>query len=373
MNTLKFFGSLRLTLVSLGLMMTLVFFGTLAQVQIGTFAAQKEFFSSVFIYRAPFGFRMPVLPGGFLVGGLWLINLIAAFVFQFRFVKKKIGLLISHSGLILLLGGQFLAQTLAHESQMPIEVGKSANYSESSRDTELVFIDGSDSNSDQVTSIPQSRLRHAETLTSPALPFQIKVAKFFANAHLAMAPGGVNAAASNGVGARVTIDEIPPVSSDNETNNVSVVIEPIVDGKSLGTWLASTGLGAPQSINVNGRDYAIALRPRRTYYPLTLHLKEFKHDIYPGTDIPKNFSSLVRLVHPQKNEDRDVLIYMNHPLRYDGKTFFQASFANNDTVSIFQVVDNPAWTLPYISCSLVVLGLAIHFLMSLTAFVRKRS
>ena len=29
---------------------------------------------------------------------------------------------------------------------------------------------------------------------------------------------------------------------------------------------------------------------------------------------------------------------MNHPLRYKGYTFYQASFANNDLTSIFQVV-----------------------------------
>jgi len=44
-----------------------------------------------------------------------------------------------------------------------------------------------------------------------------------------------------------------------------------------------------------------------------------------------------------------VLIFMNQPLRYAGKTFYQASFGKGDTLSVLQVVKNPGWLLPYIS------------------------
>lgn len=366
-------ASLRLALVSLGLLMLLVFFGTLAQVHIGTFAAQKEYFNSVFVYGRPFGFRMPILPGGLLVGGAWLVNLIAAFVFQFRFVKKKIGLLISHSGLILLLFGQFLTQTMARESQMPIEVGQSSNFSESPRDMELVFTMTSDPEFDEVTSIPASIFKHVGLIHAPALPFGVRIKKYFPNARMSMGQGAAVSLATQGIGTRVSIEDAPPVASDDEMNNASVYLE-IVDGeKSHGVWLVSAGLGAPQSVNVQGKDYSMAIRPRRTYLPFTLELKEFRHDIYPGTDIPKNFSSLVHLINPEKNESRDALIYMNHPLRYEGKTFYQASFGKNDTLSVFQVVENPAWITPYVSCAMVVLGLAIHFLISLFAFFKRRA
>ena len=107
--------------------------------------------------------------------------------------------------------------------------------------------------------------------------------------------------------------------------------------------------------------------------PFTLTLKEFHHDIYPGTDIPKNFSSLVHLDDPNKNESRDALIYMNHPLRYRGLTFYQASYGKNDTLSIFQVVRNPAWVTPYVSCTVILFGLAIQFLTHLFGFLKVRS
>ena len=53
--------------------------------------------------------------------------------------------------------------------------------------------------------------------------------------------------------------------------------------------------------------------------PFSLQLLKFHHDIYPGTDIPKNFSSRVRLQSLDTGENREVLIYMNNPLRYAGR------------------------------------------------------
>lgn len=64
---------------------------------------------------------------------------------------------------------------------------------------------------------------------------------------------------------------------------------------------------------------------------------------------------------------------MNQPLRYAGKTFYQASFGKGDTLSVLQVVKNPGWLLPYISCVLVALGLILHFAVSLGRALRKRT
>jgi cytochrome c biogenesis protein ResB len=134
----------------------------------------------------------------------------------------------------------------------------------------------------------------------------------------------------------------------------------------------SSALGAPQSFVHEGRTYVLSMRPRRYYLPYAVTLKRFSHDIYPGTDIPKNFSSLVHLSNPSSGEERDVLIYMNQPLRYEHRTFYQASFGKGDTLSVLQVVQNPGWLLPYISCVLVGAGLLVHFGLSLRRGMRRR-
>ena len=62
---------------------------------------------------------------------------------------------------------------------------------------------------------------------------------------------------------------------------------------------------------------------------------------------------------------------MNHPLRYAGETFFQASFKRGDEGTVLQVVRNPGWLIPYISCAAISLGLLIHFTMVLTKFLSR--
>jgi hypothetical protein len=99
---------------------------------------------------------------------------------------------------------------------------------------------------------------------------------------------------------------------------------------------------------------------------------DFRHDVYPGTEIPKNFSSRVRLMRPATGEDREVLIYMNNPLRYAGETYYQASFDTDNEGTILQVVKNPSWLAPYAACVLVSAGLVIQFMTHMLGFVRKR-
>ena len=136
-------------------------------------------------------------------------------------------------------------------------------------------------------------------------------------------------------------------------------------------WFPST-LTSRSAFTCNNRTYQLVLRPRRDYKPYSLQLLEFQHDIYPGTDIPKNFSSRVVLERPDTSEKREVLIYMNNPLRYAGETYYQASFDQDNHGTILQVVHNPSWLTPYFSCVLVGVGLIVQFVTHLLGFTLKR-
>jgi hypothetical protein len=158
----------------------------------------------------------------------------------------------------------------------------------------------------------------------------------------------------------------------NERNIPAAIVEIIGAAGSLGTWLVSTDLPMPQEFQHDNRTWRIALRVRRFYQPFSLTLLKFSHDRYAGTEIPKNFSSRLRLTTPDGGEDREVLVFMNNPLRQSGVTFYQAGFQDDDRTTILQVVRNPAWTLPYVACSLMTLGLTMQFGFHLFGFVRKR-
>jgi len=114
------------------------------------------------------------------------------------------------------------------------------------------------------------------------------------------------------------------------------------------------------------------LRPVRYYKPYSVTLQKFTHDKYVGTEIPKDFSSKVTLIDPERSVNRDVLIYMNHPLRYRGETFYQAGFQKDDSATILQVVHNPSFIAPYLACVIVAAGLLVQFGFHLVGFSRQR-
>jgi hypothetical protein len=366
--------SLRLTIVCLAALMILVTAATLAQVGMGTVGAVNAYMRSYLVWwNIPDSqWMIPIFPGGATVGLVLMANLVAAQAVRLQATWSKAGLWLVHLGLILFVGGEFVSGMFQVESQMAIESGQTVNFIEG-RDAELAIIDVTDPAQDEVYSVPARALRREGTVPLPGTPVSLKIHGYAQNAQLRnRAPTDPPARATAGVGTAVTFVQVPPVSGDNEVDSSAAFVEPVAGGRSYGIWLASQALGAPQSFTHEGRTYQIVMRHRRQYLPYAVTLKKFSHDKYAGTEIPKNFSSLVHLSNPATREERDVLISMNDPMRYDSKAFYQASFGKGDMLSILQVVENPGWLIPYISCVLVAVGLIVHFTVSLMKSSRKR-
>ena len=369
-----FFKSFQLTIVLLALLMCLVVLCTLAQVEMGTQGAVNAYMRSFIVWRqfSALPFPLPVFPGGALVGLLLTINLIVK-TLDIKLIWSRAGMWLIHVGLVVLFAGEFVAGMMQVDTNMSIEVGQTVNYVQSYKNMELAVIDVTDPAWDEVYSVPDTLLSKGGAIAIPGTPITLNVKRFFPNAELSnLPPGALPSLATAGVGTGVSVVEKPVVSAENEMNQTSAFVEPVAGGRSYGTWLASVALGAPQSFTHEGRTYVLAMRLRRQYLPYAFTLKQFRHDVYPGTDIPKNFSSLVQVVNPSQKESREVLIYMNQPLRYEGKTFYQASFGKNDTLSVLSVVENPGWLLPYVSCVLVSLGLLVHFAIVLRRSLKRR-
>jgi hypothetical protein len=239
---------------------------------------------------------------------------------------------------------------------------------------ELAVIDVNHADYDQVVAIPEKALARGGTFQNAALPFTLQIKRFIPNARVAMRGPEPNAApplATTGFGVNVAVTELPRTVKDDERDlSVAVIDVNGVQG-SLGTWLVSNAIAEPQSFTLGGKTYELVMRQRRFPKAFAITLLDFTHDLSAGTDIPKNFSSRVRLVDPERGENREVLISMNDPLRYRGFTFYQSGFDNNDTTTILQVVKNPAMLLPYIACGLVALGLLTQFSMHLFGFMKK--
>jgi hypothetical protein len=366
--------SLRLTVVLLVASLILVFVATLAQTNYGIYTVQEGYFRS-FIAIWHVGPLYVPLPGGYLVGGLLFINLIAAHMYRFKLTWRKAGIFLTHIGLILLLVGELLTGILQEDFSMQIIEGESRNYSESFQDNELAIIDVTDPEYEEVVAIPESLIADGESIQHQALPFRVVPRLYYPNARLQLrsnVPNPPPAPETVDVGRQVVAFEQPITYRQDERNFPTAYVELVGSQGSLGTWLVSTELQAPQYFDYAGRQWKMLMRFTRDYKPFTLTLREVRHDKYPGTEIPRNFSSLVHITTPGGGDDRDALIYMNSPLRYGGYTFYQYQMDAASDLTVLQVVRNPGWLIPYIACVLMGLGLFWQFSYHLVGFLRKQ-
>jgi hypothetical protein len=383
---IKPLASLKLTVVLFGMAIFLVLAGTLAQVDEDIHTVLGKYFRSwgVLIPLKIFGPRswnLPMsipFPGGWIIGGALLVNLLAAHAIRFRMTWARAGILITHAGLMLLLIGELVTGVYAVEGNMTIYNGKSSNFIEDLNAYELAVIDASDPSSDNVTVVPHGMLRPGRTVSDPALPFDVSTVEYYPNSNGESAARESANPATSGAGLKIVAKPAARVSGANPSQSVNMPAAYVTFFKkgsteSLGTYMVAVWHVLPQSIVVEGKSYDLYLRFKRTYKPYTIHLYEFRHDRYQGTNIPKNFSSRVRLIDRDRGVNREALIYMNHPLRYAGETFYQSSFKPGDAGTVLQVVENPGWLLPYLSCILVSLGLIAHFVLRLMQFLSKRA
>ena len=408
-------ASLKLTVGLFALSMLLVFFGTIAQKDNGIWTVIDDYFWSNFVFVRgqlvvqflQVFFQWPAegtvlsdrvgfwLPGGKLLGGVMLLNLLAAHLVRFRAVQtyreikqgfadgrglrtlalvfaKRGGTWAIHSGLVLLFLGEAGTRVGQVEQKMRIFTGETANYAFHSRDSELAFVDRSKPDGDYVTVIPEVLLRHAAKnktrLAVPGTPYEVLVEDFYPNSDLIGRTTDPRATAGYAVTERKKLVPAPEGAGvgSARVDTAGAYVTVFKDGAALGTYATSVLLGITETPpqKIEGGPFDLELRYARHYKPFTLTLTEFKQENYAGSGIPRGYSSLLRLVDAERGEDREVLIQMNEPLRHRGETFYQASFDSFSPVPRYtdlQVVRNPVWWVPYASCVLVTLGMLVHF------------
>src|SRR5262249_15207303 len=211
----------------------------------------------------------------------------------------------------------------------------------------------------------------------PGLPVDVEVVEFMVNSDLEKIGPGEPNPATHGTGATAGLKakrlrEGAGVETEAKIDIPAAYVRFYKKGssESLATFLFGSkvvrlpALDTQQELTVDGKTYELPLRPKRYYKPYTIYLKKFHFARYLGTDKPKNYSSelIVRDDDDPDQKGQEVTIRMNSPLRHRGETFYQGGFdPNTETTTILQVVDNPGWLVPYISCAMVTLGLIVHF------------
>jgi ABC-type transport system involved in cytochrome c biogenesis permease subunit len=436
-NIVKPFASLYLTVTLLSLSLVLIYAGTWAQVDTGIWGVQKKYFHSFFVWipfqtlfprpgpgqaAIPFGF--PML-GGYTLGALLLINLLAAHITRFKFsIKdllllpvlglagvaiyfwhhnpllswmiasivlgvvfvlalaalhgKRTGVILIHLGLILLLAGEGVTSGMARESQMTIDEGSYNHYSQDIRTPEIAIVQPSadPKGKDKHTVVAARLLKPGNTISDGDLPFNIKVDAFFKNSnpvHPTSAP--TNPVITDPDGTKWTVVSKPEVGgaeegSDHPSTLVTVTTK---DGQSLGRYALTALSDSPEKVSLpDGRSYDLYLRFKRIYHPYTITLHDFVHDKYTGTKVARDFASHVTFEDPTHGVKLEKRIWMNNPMRYRGETIFQSSFKPGDMTTVLQIVKNPGAAFPYVAIIIATVGLILHFGIALASFLLRK-
>ena len=302
--------------------------------------------------------------------------------------RKRAGIVVLHFGIILLLFSELITGVYATEGNMRIQEGDYSSYIDLSRSFELAITDpATESSTEKSILIPDSMLKDSGRWQSDSnLPVDFKVNNWYENSDID------SSSAKNpdykGLGESFKITEVAKVSGvDGNTMDIPGMEIEFRDkaGKPLGKYIFSLMMYMQgtkeyyQQITIDGKEYDLMLRNKRDYIysigskkPVRVKLVDFRHDTYIGTTVAKNFSSLVQLVDEENEIDRNVLISMNNPLRYTGRTFYQSSFAPDETGTVLQVVRNPGWMLPYLCCVIVGIGMLFQFLLTLSQFMKRK-
>lgn len=374
-DVLSGFGLATILLLLMGL---LTWFATLEQVEVGLYLTLKKYFhwQSFFLLPEIKGKIVPLpLPGGYWVGALLLVNLTLGGVIRIRKGWKHAGNLIAHAGIIFMLVAGGVAHHFSERGNMALPEGQTSNTAEDYFEYVVEVAEITDGKPSDIHVIRGKHLTdlsagHNRLFRLPAMPFDLEIGGYLRNA----LPVAITERAP--ASSELVTDGYYLMSRPDEVNdrgepaleaNTAACYARIVDrdgAKSTPIILAGASFH-PFTIERDGRTFTLDMRKRLWPMPFTVQLDEFTAEFHPGTSRPAKFISKITRI--ENDSEAKVTIQMNEPMRYEGLTFFQASYGSQPSstgqmFSVFEVVRNPADKWPEYSLYVVTFGMLVTFL-----------
>ena len=331
----------------LPLLMVLIFVGTIAQKSMGLYEAQAMFFSSFIFFWNGIPF-----PAGYTILTIMSVNLVCKFIFLSPWTRAKIGIHLIHFSIIILLVGGLITGLSMREGFVALKEGESGAEIADYNNRVLSFARDDDTFTIDFYDVGQADFEQ--------LPFNIEIIQTCQNTAISPRSDLGN---NDGIGAAsmAQLSCIKPFL-ENERNIASVTyrISDTDDEGQNGVYIVYEGRETEDSID----GYTVTLDREKRLLPFDVTLQSFQRDVYPGTNMPRDYESRVVI------NDGDVtwpaIISMNEPLRYGGYVFYQASTlidTDGQAVSVLSVVENKGMIFPYISGILLALGLIYHIIL----------
>lgn len=346
---LKKFASLNLFFWSMIWIMIITTLGTIEQKNIGLFAAQEKYFSSMY-----FTFYGIPLPGGGTVLTILTIGLFSQLAFNTKYhVKRKLGVVLTHIGAAILLIGSYITYFFAVEGSVIIKEGQVEDSIQDYKKHEIVIID---SNHTPLFSSPLVKGNNPRIINQ-----QITLTRItpYLNCliHENSAPKDQE----------IGFARLFRFSQDQTEKSQEICSEIEFQHKNnRSIYRIFLNMPKQQSIEIDDKLYTLKLQSKRVQLPFKIKLIDFEKKFHQGTMISKSFKSFVEIYDGELVFNR--VIEMNAPLRYKGYTFYQSSFSENSEgeMSELAVVKNQAQWFPYLSSIILCLGILVHLIIKAT-------
>lgn len=342
---------------SLPLLMALLVAGTLAQAEMGLYAAQQKYFASFIAWVGP----LP-LPGGYLLLGLLSLNLTLKFLFFSEWKWRKSGIILTHLGTLVILIGGLLTALFAREGYMIITEGQAAPFVYDYHKRELAIFKGEQ----PFESLAHDRLVPGQTIET--LPFTVTVLSSCKNCGIIRrdeAPDLFGDPVYRDLAVNMALSR-KTEEKEHEANlsGITFRLEGL-DDEQNGVYIAFEGMPRPITVSAGTQDYNLIFGKAQRRLPFAVYLEEFIKRDYPGTSKARDYISDVRIL--DEGTQWDARITMNAPLRYKGYTFYQSSFEQTPLAesTILSVVENKGRLFPYIGTGIIAFGLILHLILVL--------
>ena len=371
-----FLSGFKLATALLLLLLLLTWSATLEQIDHGLHATLNKYFSwkSFFFIPEINGKKIPlILPGGYYVCALLLVNMILGGVIRIRKGPKQIGNLISHFGIIFMLLGGGVSHHFEERGNMAIYPGEVSDIAEDYFEYVIEVSEVTNGTRNEFHVIRGKYLTDLKDgnhriFDFKELPFSLKVSGYLKNTQPVNA---LEIPTTNGelVTDGYYLQSIPP-EKESERDMPGAYGQIIFeDGNKSAPFILIGASFYPFTVRDGERTFTVDMRKRLWPMPFQVKLDKFHADFHPGTSRPAKFISDIRRI--ENGKEAKVRIEMNEPMRYEGYTFFQASYGpkdakpTDDMYTVLEVVKNPSDKWPEYSLYIVAVGMLITFLTKL--------
>ncbi len=338
---------------TLPMLMVLIVVGTIAQKDLGIYAAQKAYFSSLITFIGPVPF-----PGGATLITVLFVNMLMKFLLFSEWRWLRAGIILTHFGVLLLLVGGLVTSFTTREAYMVLEEGQSGSTIEDYYQRLLIVTRDGES----VYKLPHQEIAQGLAISDKALPFTLTLDTYCFNCAIERRAEN-DSTDWQGPGRFMHLTPAKQLAQ-NEANLTG--IEFTIKGSDAdGHYVTFDKFPKPPEFKIGGHIYKVMIAHATRELPFTLTLDKFTQGFYPGSETAKSYRSDVEVA-DGKNK-WTTAIQMNAPLRYKGFTIYQSSFdvSGDKPFTILNVVENAGRLFPYISSLIIAAGLILHIVIRL--------